>query len=271
MKAIFDLFPDTIPIYQLSTLNKFLIEIQTKYNVDDLLNELDDKHDEFLALVQQFVHEHTQFNDITDEQLKLIHKIMSGIVYLLAALQISHAASNGLEPSMKKGFTIEFKSEIPIGAGLGSSAVFGVCISAAFYIYTMSQVQPNFIKSFIDTASIEEREQLNNVVSSWAFLSERIMHGTPSGLDNTVCTFGNVVQFIKNPKRFINVAVESTINIMLVNTGVSRNTLEIVRNVKELRDDHTKTIDYVLDAMGALVEDVVEVSANNFDQNILKM
>lgn len=135
----------------------------------------------------------------------------------------------------------------------------------------MSQVQPNFIKSFIDTASIEEREQLNNVVSSWAFLSERIMHGTPSGLDNTVCTFGNVVQFIKHPKRFINVAVESTINIMLVNTGVSRNTLEIVRNVKELRDDHTKTIDYVLDAMGALVEDVVEVSANNFDQNILKM
>lgn len=266
MKAIFDLLPDHNPTYQLSTFNKFLIKIQSKYNVEDLLNELGDRHDDFLALVQQFVYENTKLNDITDDQLKIIHRSMTGIIYLFTALYLNHVGSNNLEPSLKKGFTIQLKSEIPIGAGLGSSAAFAVCISAAFYLFTMSQTQPNFVKTFNDSASIEEREQLNNVVSSWAFLSERIMHGTPSGLDNTVCTFGNVVQFTKNPKKFINVAVKSTINIMLVNTGVSRNTLEIVRKVKELNDDHTKMIDHILDAMGALVEDVVEVSTINFNQ-----
>lgn len=242
------------------------MEIHSKYNVDDLLNELDDRHDDFLALVQQFVYENTKFNDINDDQLKLIHKIMTGIIYLFTALYLNHVGSNNLAPSLRKGFTIQLKSEIPIGAGLGSSAAFAVCISAAFYLYTMSQTHPNFVKTFNDSASFEEREQLNNIVSSWAFLSERIMHGTPSGLDNTVCTFGNVVQFTKNPKKFINVAVRSTINIMLVNTGVSRNTLEIVRKVKELKDDHTKMIEHILDAMGALVEDVVEVSTINFIQ-----
>lgn len=260
VNAIFDLFPNASPTYQLSDLNKFFSEIQLKYNVDDLLNELTDEHDEFLALVQQFVYKTTQLNDITDEQMKLVHKCMTGIIYLLTALQISHARSNGLEPFLTRGFTIQFKSEIPIGAGLGSSAAFAVCLSAAFYIYTMSQMQSNFIKTFNDTATNDERQQLNNVVSSWAFLSERIMHGTPSGLDNTVCTFGNVVQFIKNPKSFVNVAVKSTINIMLVNTGVSRNTVEIVRKVKELRDVHAELIDHILDAMGALVKDVIEVT-----------
>lgn len=224
------------------------------------MNELDSRHDEFLALVQQFVRENTHFDSISDEQLTLIRKIMTGVVYLLTALQTSSVDSNGIEPALKRGFTIEFKSQIPIGAGLGSSAVFAVCVSAAFYIYTLSQVQPNFVKTFNGTASDEERQFFYNTVSSWAFMSERIMHGTPSGLDNTVCTFGDVVQFTKNPKRLLNVTVKSTVNVMLVNTGVSRNTSEVVRKVRELKDNHPKLIDHVLDSMGALVEDVVEVN-----------
>lgn len=124
----------------------------------------------------------------------------------------------------------------------------------------MTHSQPNFVKTFTETASDEERQVFNNSVSSWAFLSERIMHGNPSGLDNTVCTFGNVVQFTKNPKRFLNVALKSPINIMLVNTGVSRNTSEIVRRVQDLKSIHTKLIDHIMDAMAVLVDDVVQVS-----------
>lgn len=260
MKANFDLFPQISPIYRLSTLNTLFKSIQSKFNAVDLLNELDEQHDAFLALIQQFVQENTKFEDgTTDEQKSMLLKIMTGILYLLSALETHYAASNGLEPALNNGFTIEFKSQIPIGAGLGSSAAFGVCVAAAFYVYTLTHSQPNFVKTFNETASNDERLFFNNTVSSWAFLSERIMHGTPSGLDNTVCTFGNVVQFTKNPKRFIDIAQKSTINIMLVNTGVSRNTSEIVRKVRELKNDHRHLIDNILAAMGALVDDVVEV------------
>lgn len=261
MHVIFDLFPGICPTYQLSALNQLLKQIQIQFNVNDLLNELDNKHDAFLLLIQQFVREHTQINDINDEQLTLIQKTVTGILYLLIALQTSSAGSNPI--IIKKGFSIEFKSQIPLGAGLGSSAAFAVCVSAAFYIYTLSQNQPDFIRTF-NQLSDEERQYFYETISSWAFMSERIMHGTPSGLDNTVCTFGNVVQFTKNPKRFLNVTVNSTINIMLVNTGVSRNTSEIVGKVRDLKNDHTKVIDCVLNAMGALVEDVVEVNSINF-------
>lgn len=253
------MFPGIPIVYQLNTLNNFFKQIQSRFAVIDVLHELDSGHDDFLALVQEFVKEHTQLNGLNDVKITMLHKIMSGIIYLLSALQMSYAVTNGIEPSLKRGFDIEIKSQIPIEAGLGSSAAFAVCISSAFYIYTLAQSQPNFVMTFNESTDDEERRVFNDTVSSWAFLSERIMHGTPSGLDNTVCTFGNVVRFTKNPKRFINVAVKSTINIMLVNTGVSRNTSEVVCRVKQLKNDHCKLIDHVMDAMGALVDDVVEV------------
>lgn len=259
MQAVFDSFPDISPSYQLSTLNELLNKLQTNFNVGDLLAALETGHERFLATVQQFVQENTQLDGISDERKSIMHKIMTGIVYLLAALEINYAASNGMESALKRGFNIEFKSQIPIGAGLGSSAAFAVCVAATFHVYALTHSQPNFVRTFVETASDEERQFFNNTVSSWAYQSERIMHGTPSGLDNTVCTFGNVVQYTKTPKKFINIALKSPINIMLVNTGVSRNTSEIVHKVRELKNDHTNVIEYIFDAMGALVDDVVQV------------
>lgn len=254
------MFPGIVPVYKLSVLNEFIQQIQLKFNGADLLQQLDADHDAFLALVLPFVRDHTTLDGTSDEQKTVLHKIMSGVVYLLTALKICHAASNGTEAVINRGFVIKFKSQIPIGAGLGSSAAFAVCVSAAFYTYNQILIKRDFVKTFNETASNEEQLYSNNTISSWAFLSERIMHGTPSGLDNTVCTFGDVVKFTKNPKRFVNLALKSTLNIMLVNSGVSRNTLEVVRKVRQLKDDHSKLIDLVMDAMGVLVEDVVEVS-----------
>lgn len=264
MRAIFDSFPDISPRYQLKTFNKLLKKLQSRFNVIDLLNELENGHDEFLAIVQEFVFDNTHLDGISDEEKSIMHKIMTGIVYLLAALEINYALSNGIDAVLQKGFNIEFQSQIPIGAGLGSSAAFAVCVAAIFHVYTLTHSQPNFVKQYVETASKEERELFNNTVSSWAYQSERIMHGTPSGLDNTVCTFGNVVEYTKNPKRFINIALKSPIKIMLVNTGVSRNTSEIVHKVKELKSDHTNVIDSIMDAMGALVDDVVQVITMSF-------
>lgn len=259
MQAAFDIFPSIAPIYHLSHINEFFKKIQPQFKVTDLLNDLEDGHDRFLALVQEFVYEYTRLNGMCSEQKGMLHKIMTGIVYLLAALELNHAGLTGTEAALKRGFKISFKSQIPIGAGLGSSAVFGVCVAAAFYVYTQIHSKSDFVKKFVETATDEEKESFNNTVSSWAFLSERIMHGTPSGLDNTVCTFGNVVEFTKNPNRFINVVMKTKLNIMLVNTAISRNTSEIVQGVRDLKNEHNTMISYVMDAIGALVQDVVEV------------
>lgn len=87
------------------------------------------------------------------------------------------------------------------------------------------------------------------------------MHGTPSGLDNAICTFGNVVKFYKGAKP-INVNLLAKINILLVDTKVSRSTAKVVKGVADLKAQHPALIGHILDAMGTLVEDVVEVGSH---------
>lgn len=84
------------------------------------------------------------------------------------------------------------------------------------------------------------------------------MHGNPSGLDNTICTFGNIVKFYKGIAP-IDVHLSMPLNILLVDTKVSRSTAKLVENVSNLRRDHPKLIDHVMSAMGELVEDAVGI------------
>jgi mevalonate kinase len=64
------------------------------------------------------------------------------------------------------------RSQLPVGAGLGSSASFSVCGAAALLKF-------------------HGLDATDDAINRWAFLAEKIIHGNPSGIDNTVATFGN--------------------------------------------------------------------------------
>ena len=68
---------------------------------------------------------------------------------------------------------IKVESEIPIGAGLGSSAALSVCLAAGLLA----------IKEELESPDKDE-------VCRLALLSEKILHHTPSGIDNAVSTHG---------------------------------------------------------------------------------
>lgn len=75
------------------------------------------------------------------------------------------------------------RSTIPIGAGLGSSASIAVCIATA-------ALRLNGLISAPGDRPAEDRKREADVINHWAFIGEMIMHGTPSGVDNTVATLG---------------------------------------------------------------------------------
>lgn len=117
---------------------------------------------------------------------------------------------------------------------------------------------PCYLQHFQHSADDEQREAILSKLSAWAFCSERIMHGTPSGLDNAICTFGNVFKFYKGVKP-LTIKLGTALNILLVNTGVSRSTAKVVKQVADLKVVHPQLIGSVIDAMGFLVDDVVTV------------
>ncbi|TFC82947.1 hydroxymethylglutaryl-CoA reductase, degradative [Cryobacterium sp. TmT2-59] len=76
------------------------------------------------------------------------------------------------------GLRVEVFSDLPRASGLGASAAFAVAVIRA-------------------VASRFDLRLSDAEVSNLAFECERIVHGTPSGIDNTVATFGRPVLFRK--------------------------------------------------------------------------
>ncbi|KAK3514812.1 hypothetical protein QTP70_032438, partial [Hemibagrus guttatus] len=118
-------------------------------------------------------------------------------------------------------------SELPTGAGLGSSAAYSVCVSAALLTARGTISSP--LTQCQETArwSDEELELINN----WAFQGEKIIHGNPSGVDNAVGTWGGFLRYQAGKITPLNSV--PTLRILLTNTKVPRSTKLLVSGVKD--------------------------------------
>jgi mevalonate kinase len=76
-----------------------------------------------------------------------------------------------------KNVKMEIRSEIPVGAGLGSSASYSV-VMASLLLLVANRISYPLSDDNLQT------------INEYAFKSEQVIHGTPSGVDNTLCTFG---------------------------------------------------------------------------------
>ncbi|XP_066149241.1 uncharacterized protein Mvk isoform X2 [Euwallacea fornicatus] len=191
---------------------------------------------------------------ITFKAIKSMFYLFSGI---LASTNIT------LNP-----LCITIDSELSMGAGTGSSASFSVALAGLFIRYLKLKTRnlenvslPEF-KSFAwDKRDIEDSSKFNmrefEAISDWAFCSEKIYHGTPSGLDNTICTYGSLVKFRKNHST-TQITLNTPINLLLVNTKVPRETSKLVGHVAVLKNLFPNVIEPVLDAMDSLTVNAVD-------------
>ncbi|KAG5676420.1 hypothetical protein PVAND_006258 [Polypedilum vanderplanki] len=162
--------------------------------------------------------------------------------------------------SIKQGFDIKIDSDMSIGAGVGSSASYGVCLAAGFYIYSqilIGKLNEQQLKEF----SFERNDTILERISLWAFDSEIIMHEKPSGIDNTICTYGQLIKFIRGQSPEL-IKMHGKIDILLVDTGVSRSTSHIVAKVANFKNKYSNLANSIFDAMGYLVDDVVKILEN---------
>lgn len=126
----------------------------------------------------------------------------------------------------------------------------------------------NFVDEFQGLTD-EQRKPILDEISAWAFLSERIMHGQPSGLDNAICTYGNVVKFYKG-RAPESIALKCPIPVLLIDSGVTRSTKDQVDKVVALRKRFPSVVNSIFDAMGHLVEEAATIMAalSNVDKDI---
>ena len=109
--------------------------------------------------------------------------------------------------------TVRVSSTIPLAAGLGSGAAVSVAVIRAF-------------AAFLGRPLETER------VSALAYEVEKLYHGTPSGIDNTVIAYGQPVYFVRG--RPIEVfQVPAGFQVVIGDTGVSSPTAIAVGDLRQ--------------------------------------
>lgn len=137
-------------------------------------------------------------------------------------------------------FEVHVRSEFQPGVGLGSSGAFNVALSAA-------------LLKFFGRSTAEETTEVHHAAGSargwknivrpidssaillnrWAYAAESIMHGQPSGIDNSISTFGGAVAFQSGTISVI--PHVPPLKLAVTNTKVPRSTKVLVGNVGALK------------------------------------
>jgi mevalonate kinase len=139
------------------------------------------------------------------------------------ALQMVHAALERLGLPVNAPWQIEVRSTVPPGHGLGSSAAFAVALLRALADASGA------------TLALEE-------LNAHAHALEGIVHGTPSGIDNTTISFERPVWFERSrPPSFLGSSTGPS--LVLASSGQPGSTADAVASVHRLKADDPKRFD----------------------------
>ena len=129
---------------------------------------------------------------------------------------------------------ITVRSQIPIASGLGSGAALSTALVRAIYAKLGHIAEPG-------------------QVSALVYESERLYHGTPSGIDNTVIAYGMPVWFIKgqSPATF---AAQQPLTLIIADSGISAPTKETVGDVRRGWQANPVRYEGWFDEIGAIVQ-----------------
>jgi mevalonate kinase len=146
-------------------------------------------------------------------------------------------------------FILTIESSIPVASGLGSGAAVSVAVVRAL-------------------AALCNQTLSDEQVSQIAYEVEKLHHGTPSGIDNTVIAYAKPVYFMRNPPsptgrgagsegnsgpqiQTFNVA--QPFHLVIADTGIPAPTRESVGDVRKLWDTDKSRWEAVFDRVGGIV------------------
>ncbi len=129
------------------------------------------------------------------------------------------------------GWVIEGDTQLPAGAGLGSSAALTVALARLV---------------------LGEDADADTIVDA-SMAGERIFHGEPSGIDSQVAARGGLVRFVRG-QPVTSVSVGQPLPLMVVPSRVERRTAEQVAKVRSRRERHPTVARPLLEALGQAVD-----------------
>jgi mevalonate kinase len=128
---------------------------------------------------------------------------------------------------------ITLQSTIPIASGLGSGAALSTALVRALFAQAGHVAEPGMVSRIV-------------------YESERIYHGTPSGIDNTVIAYGTPIWFVRGqPAEAFVPPIPFTLAI--ADSGIRSPTKETVGDVRRGWEAQPAPYEALFDAIAAIV------------------
>lgn len=128
--------------------------------------------------------------------------------------------------------SLRISSTIPVASGLGSGAAVAVAVIRALSSFTGHILQ-------------------DDEVSQLAYETEKIHHGSPSGIDNTVVTYRRPIFYVKgSPIKLLHVPQPFT--ILIADTGIPSPTAVTVGDVRHAWQTDPGHLEQLFDEIGSL-------------------
>ena len=131
-------------------------------------------------------------------------------------------------------FQLTIQSTIPVAGGMGSGAAVSVAVIRAF-------------SAFLGRPLPDEQ------VNALAHEVEKLHHGTPSGIDNTVITYARPVYFVRG-QPVETFSVPSPFTIVIADTGIASSTAVTVGEVRKSWQADPDRFNEIFEGVGHLVQ-----------------
>ncbi len=145
-----------------------------------------------------------------------------------------HLVLESLDVKRPPALNLRVTSTIPLAAGLGSGAAVSVALIRA-------------LAEFLGHPLEDER------VSALAYEVEKIHHGTPSGIDNTVITYARPVYFVRG-EPIETFHIRQPFRLVIADSGIPSPTAETVAHVRQARSADPQRYASLFDAVGGIVQ-----------------
>jgi len=161
---------------------------------------------------------------------------------------------------------------LPIGAGLGSSASFSACAATTILLLHQRILipplpAPTRLPHEGNPGHVHISHQGRRAIPSkiaeevnrWAFVSEKILHGNPSGVDNSVAVFGGALAYTRagfgTKSGMEAIQGFKSLRFLLTNSKVPRDTKKLVAGVGERKRQEPELINSPLDSIQSISDE----------------
>lgn len=136
----------------------------------------------------------------------------------------------------RKGVNVEVRSEMPVGAGLGTSAALSVATAYAYIALLGGEIK---------------RESLADL----GHKIEVAVQGSASPMDTAVATFGGLLQITPSPTgpSIERIGIDQIPGLVIGYTARETTTAELLKRVRSLRSSFPEAVESIMSAIGSVV------------------